>query len=127
LKTNTTEEIKNGTDRKRKTDFVVRSIDTRILNHLNSDGLVCMLLFGEEVLRENSHNLRLKNNLYSDDLFSVQSRKLETHTLLHLIMPTVFKHHYTLQDCLCGLVVSVLGYRSRGPGLIPSATRFSVK
>jgi hypothetical protein len=30
-------------------------------------------------------------------------------------------------DCLCGLVVGVPGYRSRGPGLIPGATRFSEK
>jgi hypothetical protein len=28
---------------------------------------------------------------------------------------------------LCGLVVRVPGYRSRGPGLIPSAIRFSEK
>jgi hypothetical protein len=28
---------------------------------------------------------------------------------------------------LCGLVVRVPGYRSRGPGLIPGATRFSEK
>jgi hypothetical protein len=26
-------------------------------------------------------------------------------------------------DCLCGLVVRVLGYRSRGPGSIPGTTR----
>jgi hypothetical protein len=30
-------------------------------------------------------------------------------------------------DCLCGLVVRVLGYRSGGPGLIPGTTRFSGK
>jgi hypothetical protein len=29
-------------------------------------------------------------------------------------------------DRLCGLVVRVPGYRSRVPGLIPGATRFSV-
>jgi hypothetical protein len=28
------------------------------------------------------------------------------------------------QDRLCGLVVSVPGYKSRGPGSIPGATRF---
>jgi hypothetical protein len=28
-------------------------------------------------------------------------------------------------DCLCGLVVSVSGYRFRGPGSIPGATKFS--
>jgi hypothetical protein len=31
------------------------------------------------------------------------------------------------RGCLCGLVVRVLGYRSRGPGSIPGATRFSEK
>jgi hypothetical protein len=30
-------------------------------------------------------------------------------------------------DRLCGLVVRVLGYRSRGPGSIAGATRFSEK
>jgi hypothetical protein len=30
-------------------------------------------------------------------------------------------------DRLCGLVVRVPGYRSRGPGLISGATRFSEK
>jgi hypothetical protein len=30
-------------------------------------------------------------------------------------------------DRLCGLVVRVPGYRSRGPGSIPGATRFSEK
>jgi hypothetical protein len=30
-------------------------------------------------------------------------------------------------DCLCGLVVRVLGYRSGGPGSIPGTTRFSEK
>jgi hypothetical protein len=28
-------------------------------------------------------------------------------------------------DRLCGLVATVPGYRSRGPGLIPGATKFS--
>jgi hypothetical protein len=31
------------------------------------------------------------------------------------------------KDRLCGLVNSVPGYRSRGPGSIPGATRFSEK
>jgi hypothetical protein len=31
------------------------------------------------------------------------------------------------QDHLCGLVVRVPGYRSRGPGSIPGATRLSEK
>jgi hypothetical protein len=40
-------------------------------------------------------------------------------------------HYYTFHiliiDCLCGLVVRVPGYISRGPGSIPSAIRFSEK
>jgi hypothetical protein len=32
-----------------------------------------------------------------------------------------------VKDLLWGLVVRVLGYRSRGPGSIPGATRFSEK
>jgi hypothetical protein len=35
--------------------------------------------------------------------------------------------YLTSQDRLCGLMVRVLGYRSRGPGSIPGATRFSEK
>jgi hypothetical protein len=31
------------------------------------------------------------------------------------------------EDCLCGLVIRVPGYRSRDPGSIPGATRFSEK
>jgi hypothetical protein len=32
-----------------------------------------------------------------------------------------------IYDLLCGLVVRVPGYRSRSPGSIPGATRFSEK
>jgi hypothetical protein len=32
-----------------------------------------------------------------------------------------------IEDYLCGLVVRVPGYRTRGLGLIPGATRFSEK
>jgi hypothetical protein len=45
----------------------------------------------------------------------------------------VCEHLYTISeslhssDRLCGLVVRVPGYRSRGPGSIPGATRFSEK
>jgi hypothetical protein len=34
---------------------------------------------------------------------------------------------YRAVDLLCGLVVRIHGYRSRGPGSIPGATRFSEK
>jgi hypothetical protein len=42
----------------------------------------------------------------------------------------MFYNHYSLinilvpsYDCLCGLVVRVLGYRSGGPGSIPGTTK----
>jgi hypothetical protein len=34
---------------------------------------------------------------------------------------------YSLSDSLCGLVLRIPGYRSRGPGSIPGATRFSLR
>jgi hypothetical protein len=43
-------------------------------------------------------------------------------TLLYLLLLLLL-----LSDRLCGLVVRVLGYRSRGPGQIPGATRFPEK
>jgi hypothetical protein len=39
----------------------------------------------------------------------------------------IFKINNVSQDHLCGLVVRLPDYRSRGPGLIPGATRFSEK
>jgi hypothetical protein len=38
-----------------------------------------------------------------------------------------FKLYINMLDGLYGLVVRVPGYRSRGPGSIPGATRFSEK
>jgi hypothetical protein len=40
---------------------------------------------------------------------------------------TVLLFYVFVADRLCGLVVRVLGYRSRGPGSIPGTTRFSEK
>jgi Notch-like protein len=37
----------------------------------------------------------------------------------------IFEKVIYIRDRLCGLVVRVLGYRSGGPGSIPSTTRFS--
>jgi hypothetical protein len=37
----------------------------------------------------------------------------------------IYKCVHLSRDCLCGLVVTFPGYRSRGPGSIPGATRFS--
>jgi hypothetical protein len=39
----------------------------------------------------------------------------------------VFHVRSPCDDCLCGLMVRVPGYRSRGPRSIPGATRFSEK
>jgi hypothetical protein len=41
----------------------------------------------------------------------------------------IYFYYYVALFCylLCGLVVRVPGYRSRGPGSIPRATRFSEK
>jgi hypothetical protein len=44
--------------------------------------------------------------------------------LNHLININIF---LAFKDHLCGLVVRVPGYRSRGSGSIPSATSFSEK
>jgi hypothetical protein len=48
--------------------------------------------------------------------------KLQT-MLWGMILPTA----YFIGDRLCGLVVRVPGYRSRGPGSIPGTTIFSEK
>jgi hypothetical protein len=46
----------------------------------------------------------------------------------HGIVTRIYKYIFICYECdrdrLCGLVVSVPGYRSRGPGSIPGATRF---
>jgi hypothetical protein len=39
----------------------------------------------------------------------------------------IFKGYVVSNDRLCGLVVRAPGYRSRGQGSIPRATRFSEK
>jgi hypothetical protein len=39
----------------------------------------------------------------------------------------IYFHQHYLYDRLCGLVVRLPGYRSRGPGSIPGATKFSEK
>jgi hypothetical protein len=43
-----------------------------------------------------------------------------------VIQPKIYKYEYNILslwgDCLCGLVVRVLGYRSGGPGSIPGTT-----
>jgi hypothetical protein len=45
---------------------------------------------------------------------------------IYIQIPDV-SYIYNCSDRLCGIVVRVPGYRSRGPGSIPAATRFSEK
>jgi small VCP/p97-interacting protein len=42
-------------------------------------------------------------------------------------LTVIFLTSCSMGDCLCGLVIRVPGFRSRGPGSIPGATRFSGK
>jgi hypothetical protein len=44
-----------------------------------------------------------------------------------LMKPCVYNEYHHWKDRLCGLVVRVPGYRSRRPGSIPCAARFSEK
>jgi hypothetical protein len=48
-------------------------------------------------------------------------------TSLLPLPPSAFRHSSRLVVRLCGLVVRVPGYRSRCPGSIPDATKFSEK
>jgi hypothetical protein len=56
-------------------------------------------------------------------MYQQASYKFGVEILLIVTIMTVFSSY----DRLCGLVVRVPGYRSRGPGSIPGATRFSEK
>jgi hypothetical protein len=49
------------------------------------------------------------------------------HLGLTLLLYLLINLFIVIFDRLCGLVVRVPGYRSRGPGSIPSATSFSEK
>jgi hypothetical protein len=48
-------------------------------------------------------------------------------TLNYCVCVCVCMCIHTYTDCLCGLIVRVPGYSSRGPGSIPGSTRFSEK
>jgi hypothetical protein len=77
--------------------------------------------------RSQSHN----NQLFSPNhlkmlnyIYTLLSGVLRNITLLSV----VYLHpEYVIRDRLCGLLVGVPGYRPRGPGSIPVATRFSEK
>jgi hypothetical protein len=69
--------------------------------------------------------------------FSIHNHHLTTHNAMNPctvgvhcflnIQNNEFPQIHDSCDRLCGLVVRVLGYRSRGPGSISDATRFSEK
>jgi hypothetical protein len=44
-----------------------------------------------------------------------------------ILFSNLFNLYSNIEDRLCGLVARVPGYRSRGPGSVPGATRFSEK
>jgi hypothetical protein len=82
----------------------------------------CTLFLKHRIMnmRENSQygyiNIAIKAKLYQTVTVKAQERN---NTHLRLILGSY--------DCLCGLVIRVLGYRSRGPGSIPGTTRFFEK
>jgi hypothetical protein len=51
---------------------------------------------------------------------------IRIHTVSYLDLSKIFSTEYVtmFRDRLCGLVVRVPGYRSRGPGLIPALPDF---
>jgi hypothetical protein len=51
------------------------------------------------------------------------SPKLHSSFIISFIATIALIHLFGTIDPLCGLVVRVLGYRSGGPGSIPSTTR----
>jgi hypothetical protein len=80
-------------------------------------------------------------SLFSPTWTHLEEAKRAFRSSSHIFMPTTteqisrqvvivigdFSYPLPCIDCLCGLVVRVPGYRSRGLGSIPSATRFSEK
>jgi hypothetical protein len=67
---------------------------------------------------------RILSISYTSCFENVFSRSI---ILLYLVILITFREACELLDRLCGLVLRVPGYRSRGPGSIPGATRFSEK
>jgi hypothetical protein len=65
----------------------------------------------------NSHGFRRS-------IFSVLARRHTKAASLFVYRPSSLGRQMGGKDRLCGLVVRVPGYRSRGPGTIPSATDF---
>jgi hypothetical protein len=55
------------------------------------------------------------------------SLQLATLCSVHFISACILYFYKVIADRLCGLVLRVPGYRARGPGSIPGATKFSEK
>jgi hypothetical protein len=75
-----------------------------------------------------ARNQHTKKESYKDDMFLWNVRLFIIYTALCHKKPFTLLYVYWLSnDRLCGLVVRVPDYRSRSPGSIPGATRFSEK
>jgi hypothetical protein len=61
------------------------------------------------------------------DIDAIRSVDSEVTRLIPEEDITAFTIMFVMQDRLCGLVVKVPGYRYRGSGLIPGATRFFLR
>jgi hypothetical protein len=66
--------------------------------------------------------LQKESSKFAHDIFSVQNITFVILSALFVIVNNVSGF-----DHLCGLVVRVPGHRSRGPGSIPGAPKFSEK
>jgi hypothetical protein len=86
------------------------------------------ILLHDLQLRINEENLWRKLKAYHNVLQTFLSGKLSWGRLIQFKLPTSrFKNIYHISiDRLCGLVVTVLGYRSGGPGSIPGTTKKKV-
>jgi hypothetical protein len=69
-----------------------------------------------------TYNFQVWSKLLLETIDIRNSETTWEHYLLQLNL-----RQSALSDRLCGLVVTAPGYRSRGPGSIPSVTRFSKK
>jgi hypothetical protein len=72
--------------------------------------------------------IAFQNKVNNNSVLSFVLQPLPIFSSDHFAINSLLSISFCLaSDRLCGLVVRVPGYRSRGPGSIPGATRFSEK
>jgi hypothetical protein len=72
--------------------------------------------------------LDMRSTAYFQNKLYHQKEGMAVGNALSLVVSNSFmEHSEEVANRLCGLVASVPGYRSRGPGSILDATRFSEK